>query len=68
MTTSMCGRSQYPSPLDLVPRSGATLFLQAGGKLEREQVIAHHADSRTTKMYDHSDDDVSIEDIELVQF
>ncbi len=48
--------------------TGITLFLQAGGKLERAQVIAHHADSRTTKMYDHSDLDVTLEDIELVQF
>lgn len=48
--------------------TGITLFLQAGGKLERAQVIAHHADSRTTKVYDHSDDDVTLEDIELVQF
>ena len=48
--------------------TGITLFLQAGGKLERAQVIAHHADSRTTKGYDHSDDDVTLEDIELVQF
>lgn len=48
--------------------TGITLFLQAGGKLERAQAIAHHADSRTTKGYDHSDDDVTLEDIELVQF
>ena len=48
--------------------TGITLFLTAGGKLERAQVIAHHADSRTTKVYDHSDDDVTLDDIELVQF
>ena len=48
--------------------TGITLFLQAGGKLERAQVIAHHSDSRTTKVYDHSDDQVTLEDIELVQF
>ncbi|MCR9244564.1 MAG: site-specific integrase [bacterium] len=48
--------------------TGITLFLQAGGKLERAQAIAHHADSRTTKIYDHSEDGITLEDIELVQF
>lgn len=48
--------------------TGITEFLKAGGRLDRAQRRAHHADSRTTKVYDHSDEDVSLEDIELVQF
>ena len=48
--------------------SGITEFIRAGGRIERAQRRAHHADSRTTKLYDHSDDDVTLEDIELVQF
>lgn len=48
--------------------TGITLYLLAGGELERAQSRAHHADSRTTKLYDHSDYDVTLEDVELVQF
>lgn len=48
--------------------TGLTLYLMAGGTLERAQRRAHHADSRTTKLYDHSDDDITLEDVELVQF
>lgn len=48
--------------------TGITEFIRAGGRLERAQRRAHHADSRTTKVYDHSDDDVTLEDVELVQF
>lgn len=35
--------------------TGITEFLKAGGRLDRAQRRAHHADSRTTKVYDHSD-------------
>ena len=48
--------------------TGITLYLLAGGDLERAQARAHHADSRTTKLYDHSDYGVTLEDVELVQF
>ncbi len=48
--------------------TGITLFRQAGGSLDRAQSIAHHSDPRTTQIYDRSDDDVTLEDIELVQF
>ena len=48
--------------------TGITLYLKAGGDLERAQARAHHADSRTTKLYDHSDHEVTLEDVELVQF
>ena len=48
--------------------TGITLYLEAGGDLKRASDRAHHADTRTTKLYDHSDEDVTLEDVELVQF
>ena len=48
--------------------TGITLYLLAGGDLERASGRAHHADTRTTKLYDHSDYETRLEDVELVQF
>lgn len=44
--------------------TGITLFMNGGGKLEAGQKIAGHASPRTTAVYDHSDDEVSLDEIE----
>ncbi len=46
--------------------TGITVFLQNGGTLEKAQQIAAHADPKTTKLYDRSNDALSLDEIERV--
>jgi len=48
--------------------SGITLYLQKGGSLEHAQKMAGHADPRTTKLYDHTGDTVSLDEVERIVF
>ena len=43
-----------------------TAYLLNGGTLERAQAIAAHESPRTTKLYDRTADEVTIEDIEKI--
>ena len=47
--------------------SGITAYLLNGGTLERAQAIAAHESPRTTKLYDRTADDVTVEDIEKIR-
>ena len=46
--------------------TGITAYLLNGGTLERAQRIAAHESPRTTKLYDRTADEVTIEDIEKI--
>ena len=46
--------------------TGITAYLLNGGTLERAQAIAAHESPRTTKLYDRTDDEVTVEDIEKI--
>ena len=46
--------------------TGITAYLLNGGTLERAQAIAAHESPRTTKLYDRTADEVTIEDIEKI--
>ena len=46
--------------------TGITAYLLKGGTLERAQAIAAHESPRTTKLYDRTDDEVTVEDIEKI--
>ena len=46
--------------------TGITAYLFNGGTLERAQVIAAHESPRTTKLYDRTADEVTVEDIEKI--
>lgn len=48
--------------------TGITEFLRAGGRIERAQAIAGHASVKTTKLYDRTDDAVTISEIERVSY
>ncbi len=48
--------------------TGITEFRRAGGDIKVAQKRANHADPRTTAVYDRSEDDETLEDVELVQF
>jgi site-specific recombinase XerD len=47
--------------------TGITNFLQNGGTIERAQKIAAHESPRTTKLYDRTSDEPTLDDIEKIQ-
>ena len=46
--------------------TGITAYLQNGGTLEHAQQIAAHESPRTTKLYDRTTDQVSLDEIERI--
>lgn len=46
--------------------TGITAYLSNGGTLEKAQAIAAHASPRTTGLYDRTDDQVSLDEIERI--
>ena len=48
--------------------TGITAYLNAGGTLENAQKIAAHASASTTKLYDRTNDTVSLEEIQRIRF
>lgn len=47
--------------------TGITAYLDNGGTLEHAQAIAAHESPRTTKLYDRTSDQISLEEIERVR-
>jgi hypothetical protein len=47
---------------------GKTIYLANGGTLEKAQLMAGHADPRTTKLYDRTSNAVSLDEVEQVAF
>jgi integrase len=45
--------------------SGIMAYLTNGGTLEKAALIAHHASTRTTQLYDRRSDEVSLTEAEL---
>jgi integrase len=48
--------------------TGITVYLRAGGSLEHAQAIACHESPRTTKLYDRTQDEVTLDEIERIRF
>jgi hypothetical protein len=48
--------------------TGITAYLQNGGTLERAQQIAAHQSPRTTKLYDRTKDEISLDEVERITF
>lgn len=46
--------------------TGITAYLDNGGTLERTQQIAAHESPRTTKLYDRTSDQITLDDIERI--
>jgi len=46
--------------------TGITAYLQNGGTLERAAVMANHASTRTTQLYDRRSDEVTLSEIERI--
>lgn len=47
--------------------TGITAFLDNGGTIENAQAIAAHESPRTTKLYDRTADDITLDEIERIQ-
>jgi site-specific recombinase XerD len=48
--------------------TGITAYLQNGGTLEHAQQIAAHQSPRTTKFYDRTKDEISLDEVERIKF
>jgi site-specific recombinase XerD len=46
--------------------TGITAYLEAGGTIENAQAIAAHESPRTTKLYDRTNDQISLDEIERI--
>ena len=44
--------------------TGITVYLQNGGTIERAQQLAAHESPRTTKLYDRTNDEISMDEVE----
>jgi integrase len=47
--------------------TGITNYLENGGTVEKAMQIAAHESPRTTKLYDRTDDQLSLDEIEKIQ-
>jgi integrase len=48
--------------------TGITVFRKLGGSLENAALMANHASTRTTQLYDRRSDDVTLDEIERIIF
>ena len=46
--------------------TGITAYLEAGGTLENAQAMAAHESSRTTKLYDRTGDEITLDEVERI--
>ncbi len=46
--------------------TGITAYLENGGTLENAQAIANHSSPRTTKLYDRTGDEITLDEIERI--
>lgn len=46
--------------------TGITAYLKNGGTLERAALMANHASTRTTQLYDHRSEDMTLDEVERV--
>jgi integrase len=47
--------------------TGITAYLENGGTLEHAQQIAAHESPRTTKLYDRTSDQITLDEVERIQ-
>jgi len=48
--------------------TGITVFRQLGGLLENAALMANHASTRTTQLYDRKSDEVTLDEVERIGF
>jgi integrase/recombinase XerC len=48
--------------------TGITVFRKLGGSLENAALMANHASTRTTQLYDRRADEVTLDEVERIRF
>jgi hypothetical protein len=51
---------------DTFRATGITAYLEAGGTLENAQAMAAHESPRTTKLYDRTGDEITLDEVERI--
>ena len=46
--------------------TGITAYLEAGGTLENAQAMTAHESPRTTKLYDRTGDEITLDEVERI--
>ena len=46
--------------------TGITAYLEGGGTLEKAQAMAAHESPRTTKLYDRTGDEITLDEVERI--
>jgi integrase/recombinase XerD len=46
--------------------TGITIYLLNGGSLEKAQMMAAHESPRTTRLYDRTNDQISLDEVERI--
>ena len=46
--------------------TGITAYLEGGGTLENAQAMAAHESPRTTKLYDRTGDEITLDEVERI--
>src|SRR5207247_2965005 len=46
--------------------TGITAYLENGGTIENAQAIAAHESARTTKLYDRTGDEITVDEVERI--
>ena len=46
--------------------TGITAYLQGGGTIENAQAIANHESPKTTKLYDRTGDQITLDEVERI--
>jgi integrase len=57
----------YSTCCHTVRATGITPYMQNGGTLEHAQQIAAHESPRTTKLYDRTQDEISLDEVERIR-
>jgi hypothetical protein len=47
--------------------TGITAYLEGGGTLENAQAMAAHESPRTTKLYDRTGDEITLDEVERIR-
>jgi integrase/recombinase XerD len=60
--------SRYSTCCHTFRATGITAYLKNGGTLEHVQQIPAHQSPRTTKLYDRTKDEISLDEVERIKF
>jgi len=60
------GRHRSQARQSQLPSNGDHRYLKNGGTLEKAAAMANHASTRTTQLYDHRRDEVSLDEVERI--